>query len=442
LFVFLDGLIFIFENSNLCSEILMTCRCDIFMDNIKDQLDNIFDTFLQRPKIFTDREVLRPDYVPDHLPHREEQIQQIAKILVPVLDETRGSNIFIYGKTGTGKTAVVKYVLNRLIRRSHEIGALVENCYVNCRLVGTVYRVLLRLGESIDIKIPFTGLATSEAFDRFEEALDHKGILLLVVLDEIDALVKIYGDNLIYELTRVNETLTQGKVSLICISNDLLFKDLLDPRVLSSLGEEEVVFIPYCATELKDILLERAKISFNDGVLTDGALNLCSALAAAEHGDARRALDLLRVAGELTEREGLEKVTEEHVRQAQKKIEEDRVVLVLKTLPLHTKLVLCSIYVMSRSQVKNAITGDVYEVYVELCTQLGLESLTQRRISGLINELDITGILNARVVSLGRYGRTKKIRLAIPNGIIKDAFSNDPWTNKVLEYSPKCLLKK
>jgi len=412
------------------------------MQNNKDQIDDIFDKFLQGPKIFTDREVLRPDYVPDHLPHREDQIQQIAKILAPVLDEARGSNIFIYGKTGTGKTAVVKYVLNRLIRRSNEIGALVENSYVNCRLVGTVYRVLLKLGESIDLKIPFTGLATSEVFDRFEDALDLKGVLLIVVLDEIDALIKVYGDNLIYELTRVNETLNKGKVSLICISNDLLFKDLLDPRVLSSLGEEEVVFRPYTATELKDILLERAKISFNDDVLMAGSLNLCSALAAAEHGDARRALDLLRVAGELTEREGVAKVTEEHVRCAQKKIEEDRVVLVLKTLPIHSKLVLCSIYIMSRAKVKNAITGDVYEVYIELCNQLGLESLTQRRISGLINELDITGILNARVVSLGRYGRTKKIRLAISNVVIKDVFSNDPWTKKIIDYSPKCMLNK
>ncbi|MCW4038240.1 MAG: ORC1-type DNA replication protein [Candidatus Bathyarchaeota archaeon] len=412
------------------------------MQNNKDQIDDIFDKFLQGPKIFTDREVLRPDYVPDNLPHREDQIQQIAKILAPVLDEARGSNIFIYGKTGTGKTAVVKYVLNRLIRRSNEIGALVENSYVNCRLVGTVYRVLLKLGESIDLKIPFTGLATSEVFDRFEDALDLKGVLLIVVLDEIDALIKVYGDNLIYELTRVNETLNKGKVSLICISNDLLFKDLLDPRVLSSLGEEEVVFRPYTAPELKDILLERAKISFNDDVLMAGSLNLCSALAAAEHGDARRALDLLRVAGELTEREGVAKVTEEHVRCAQKKIEEDRVVLVLKTLPIHSKLVLCSIYIMSRAKVKNAITGDVYEVYIELCNQLGLESLTQRRISGLINELDITGILNARVVSLGRYGRTKKIRLAISNVVIKDVFSNDPWTKKIIDYSPKCMLNK
>jgi len=417
-------------------------RNEFFMQNDKDQLDEIFDNFLSSPKIFTNREALRPDFVPDHLPHREEHIQQIAKILAPVLNGYRSSNIFIYGKTGTGKTAVVKYVLNRLIHRSNKLGASVQKCYVNCRLVGTVYRVLVRLGESIDMNLPFTGLATSEVFDRIEEALDIKSVLLLVVLDEVDALIKTYGDNLLYELTRVNETLKNGKILIICISNDLLFKDLLDPRVLSSLGEEEVVFRPYTAPELKDILLERSKISFLNDVLMDGAINLCSALAAAEHGDARRALDLLRVAGELTERDGSSKISEDHVRRAQNKIEQDRVEMVLKTLPIHSKLVLCSIYIMNSAKVDNAITGDVYEVYKELCSQLGLESLTQRRVSSLINELDITGILNTRVVSLGRYGRTKKIRLAIYKRIIKKVFSNDTWINKIINYSPECLMKK
>lgn len=202
------------------------------------------------------------------------------------------------------------------------------------------------------------------------------------------------------------------------------------------------MFRPYTAPELKDILLERSKISFLNDVLLDGAINLCSALAAAEHGDARRALDLLRVAGELTERDGHSKISEDHVRRAQNKIEQDRVEMVLKTLPIHSKLVLCSIYIMDSAKVDNAITGDVYEVYKELCSQLSLESLTQRRVSSLINELDITGILNTRVVSLGRYGRTKKIRLAIYKRIIKNVFSNDSWINKIINYNPECLMKK
>jgi cell division control protein 6 len=409
-------------------------------DNI-DQLNDIFTKFLHGKKLFVDRQVLRPDFIPTNLPHREMQLSRIAKIMGPVLTGTRGSNIFIYGKTGTGKTAVVKFVLNHLIDVSNKIGAPVKYCYINCRLTGTVYRVILKLGESVGLKIPFTGLATSEVFDRFENALELDQVLLIVVLDEIDALIKEHGDNLIYELTRVNETLKNAKVSIIGISNDLLFKDLLDPRVLSSLGEEEVVFRPYTALELKDILLERAKIAFNENVLDIGVINLCSALAAAEHGDARRALDLLRVAGEIAERDNEIKVLEDHVRYAQNKIEQDRVSVVLKTLPIHSKLVLCSIFLLNKAKIENAITGDVYEVYNELCNELRMDSLTQRRVSGLINELDITGIVNARIVNLGRYGRTKKIRLGIPASIIKTSFSDDSWLEQVLGYSPSSLKK-
>ncbi|MHA2274277.1 MAG: ORC1-type DNA replication protein [Candidatus Kariarchaeaceae archaeon] len=409
-------------------------------DNI-DQLNDIFTKFLHGKKLFVDRQVLRPDFIPTNLPHREMQLSRIAKIMGPVLTGTRGSNIFIYGKTGTGKTAVVKFVLNHLIDVSNKIGAPVKYCYINCRLTGTVYRVILKLGESVGLKIPFTGLATSDVVDRFENALEMDQVLLIVVLDEIDALIKEHGDNLIYELTRVNETLKNAKVSIIGISNDLLFKDLLDPRVLSSLGEEEVVFRPYTAVELKDILLERAKIAFNENVLDIGVINLCSALAAAEHGDARRALDLLRVAGEIAERDNEIKVLEDHVRYAQNKIEQDRVLVVLKTLPIHSKLVLCSIYLLNKAEIENAITGDVYEVYNELCNELRMDPLTQRRVSGLINELDITGIVNARIVNLGRYGRTKKIRLGVSASIIKASFSDDSWSEQVLGYSPSSLKK-
>ena len=344
------------------------------------QLDEIFNTFLSGPKIFLNRDVLRPDYIPNNLPHRENQINQIAKIVGPILGGTRGSNIFIYGKTGTGKTAVVKYVLNHLLRVSNKIGVPVNHSYINCRYTGTVYRIIVELSKHIGLSIPFTGLATSEVFDRFKNTLETNEVLFIVVLDEIDALVKEHGDNLIYELTRINETLKKAKVSIIGISNDLLFKDLLDPRVLSSLGEEEVVFRPYTAPELKDILNERAKIALINGSLDTGIINLCSALAAAEHGDARRALDLLRVAGEIAERNGEKIVKENHVRNAQRKIEQDRVVLVLQTLPIHSKLVLCSIYLMKKNNIDNAITGDVYEVYKEICNKIGLENLKLLRI--------------------------------------------------------------
>jgi len=417
---------------------LWSYHCDLgflILTIQNDILDNIFDNYLQLSTIFKNREALRSDYIPDYLPHRDEQIKRIASILAPILSGSRGSNILIYGKTGTGKTAVVRYVLKRLFEKAKEEGVFVKTCYINCRLAGTDYRVLAKLCESINIKVPFTGLATGEVFDRFKNGLEINDFMLIIVLDEIDALVKEVGDTLLYELTRINEGLDNGHTSLIGVSNDLYFKEFLDARVLSSLSEEEVIFRPYLANELYDILLERAKTSFNNDVLVEGALHLCSAFAAAEHGDARRALDLLRVAGELAERKRATIVSEDYIRQAKEKIEKDRVVEVLKTLPLHSKIVLCSTYHFKKANQKIINTGDVYEVYKELCEVLNLEPLTQRRVSSLINELDTLGILKTKLVSLGRYGRTKRIILNLPMSTLNDVYSKQIRISKIINHS-------
>ncbi|MEM3609274.1 MAG: ORC1-type DNA replication protein [Candidatus Bathyarchaeia archaeon] len=407
-------------------------------DNV---LSDVFRRFVNNPKIFKDREVLRHDYLPDKLPHREEQIRLLGEMVAPVLKDARCSNIFIYGKTGTGKTAVTKYVLGYLEATAKEYNAPVKFCYVNCRMVGSEYRVFTSLCQSIGLQIPFTGLSVGEVFDRFRKRLDAEKTMLIVALDEVDSLVKTRGDELLYELTRVNETLHNSKVSLIGISNDLRFKEFLDPRVLSSLSEEEMVFRPYDASELRNILLERAKLAFHEGALSEGALSFCAALAAAEHGDARRALDLLRVAGEIAERNGANFVSEDHVREAEKHIERNRVVEALKNLTLHSKLVLFSVYHLNKVDAKSSVTGEIYEIYSELCGEVGIAPLTQRRLGTLVNELDSMGLLNAKVVSMGRYGRTKKIRLEIPRTLIREVFKDDGRLERLVEYEPKCLSK-
>jgi cell division control protein 6 len=402
-------------------------------------LDNVFENFVNSTKLFKDREVLRHDYLPAKLPHRENQIRLLGVTVAPVLKDARCSNIFIYGNTGTGKTAVTKYVLSHLETKAKEYGAPLKFSYVNCRMTDSEYRVFANLSQSVEIHVPFTGLSVGEVFDRFRTGLDALRTIFIVVLDEVDALIKNRGDKLLYELTRINETLNKSKVSIIGISNDLRLKEFLDPRVFSSLSEEELVFRPYDASELHNILLERSKLSFNKGALSEAALNVCSALAAAEHGDARRALDLLRVAGEVAERQGAKMITEEHVREAEKHIEHNRVVEALKNLTLHSKLVLLSVYRLNKS---SATTGEIYDVYNELCGELGAGLLTQRRLGTLVNELDAMGILNAKVVSMGRYGRTKKIRLEISRTLIKDVFENDGRIGRLIDYNPISLKKR
>ncbi len=404
-------------------------------------LDDVFEKFVNDAKLFKDREVLRHDYLPEKLPHREDQIRVLGQAVAPVLKESRCSNIFIYGKTGTGKTAVAKFVLSHLESKAKEYGAQVRFCFVNCRMTGSEYRVFAALSQSLGLSIPFTGLSVGEVFDRFRNGLEASRTIFIVVLDEIDALIKERGDGLLYELTRINEALTKSKVAIIGISNDLRLKEFLDPRVFSSLSEEEMVFRPYDASELRNILLERSKLGFLDGVLSEAALSICSALAAAEHGDARRALDLLRMAGEVAERQGSLAITEEHVREAERHIEHNKVMEALKNSTLHSKLVLLSVYHLSKASGNSATTGEIYDVYNELCGELGISLLTQRRLGTLVNELDALGLLNSKVVSMGRYGRTKKIRLETSRSLIQEVFGNDNRLGRMINYEPKIISK-
>jgi len=409
------------------------------MDLRKDALENVFDGFLRGSSVFRNREAIRYDYVPESLPHREEHIRYLAETLAPALKGTPCSNVFIYGNTGTGKTAVAKFVLNKLSEKANDVGSSVKVCFANCRLAGTEYRILSNVCSTLDVKVPFTGLALGEVFDRFRGALESEEVLLIVALDEVDAIVRERGDFLLYELTRVNESLRGSKVTILGISNDLRFKELLDPRVLSTLSEEEIVFKPYNAAELHDILRERAEVAFQEGALADGVVELCAAIGAAEHGDARRALDLLRVAAELAERKGDRPVSEDHVRQAQRRIEHDRVAEALGSLPTHSKMVLSSVFVLQRLNTQGATTGDIYDVYCELCGELGVSPLTRRRISGLTSELDVMGLLDSRVVSLGRHGRTRRTSLAVPRGVVRESLLTDERLRVIVNYNPRHL---
>jgi len=396
-----------------------------------DLLEEVFSR-VRESSIFRDRDKLSPDYVPSRLPFREEQIARLGAILAQALKGYKPNNAFIYGLTGTGKTAVVRYVLERLREKAQEIQVPVTVAYVNCRQRDTEYRVLSDVLDSLGVRVPFTGLSIAELYRRLVRALERGRARLIVVLDEIDYVLRKHGDDLLYRLLRINGELLEPSVSIIGITNDLNFVDSLDPRVKSSLGEEEIVFPPYNARQLQAILEERASLAFKNGVLDEGVIGLCAAIAAREHGDARKALDLLRVAGEIAEREGSSRVTVEHVNKARNQLERDRVFEVVSTLPLHAKLVLLAVVKLIDAKGK-ATTGEIYSVYTELAGRVGVEAVTQRRATDILSELDMLGILSARVVSRGRYGKTKTVTLSSSRGSIIEALKTDDIIGRLIE---------
>jgi len=388
---------------------------------MQKNVQTIFQEFIQKSTpIFKDRNALNSHFTPDTIPHRNEHINTIASILAPSLKGGKPSNIFIYGMTGTGKTLVSKYVGQELEKMSNQGTNPVKVLYINCKMrkvADTEYRLVAELCRLLGQEVPSTGLPTEQIYNIFFRLLDSRDWIVIIILDEIDTLVRKMTDNFLYNFTRINQDLKKAKVSVVGITNDLGFIDVLDPRVKSSLSEEEILFSPYNALELQDILKERIGVGFIEGVVSEGVIPKCAALAAQEHGDARRALDLLRVAGELAERKKESIGSVCHVDDALEKIDYDRIIESVKSLPKQSKIVLYSTIDLVEKNQEEIQTGDIYNIYEEKCKECGLTPLTQRRVSDLISELDMLGIINARVVSLGRYGRTRQIKLSVSNDI-------------------------
>jgi archaeal cell division control protein 6 len=390
-------------------------------------IDEIFRRAREGVDLFSNRSVLESDYIPQRLPFRDKQTNAVAEVLSPILHNSKPSNLLLYGKTGTGKTAVVRYVLSKLKSNVKTDQRNLIIAYVNTRLADTIYGTLAEFAGFLDLpedeQIPFTGLAIAEVMKRTFRQIKANRSHVVFVMDEIDHLVREGdGADILYQLTRSAERLSPGFVSLVGISNDLQFKEGLDPRVLSSLGEEEIVFPPYTVDELREILTERAKAAFKPSAASPAAINLCAAMAGSEHGDARRAIDLLRIAGEVAEREGLKQIDDSCIRKASEKMEVDRVDEAIRSLPVQTKAILAAV-----SQFDGGTnTGELYLAYGNLCKRMGIETLTQRRVSGILGELDLLGLVEASVVSKGRRGRTKKIQLLIGRDNLEKTLSEDP----------------
>lgn len=387
------------------------------------RLDNIFDSFSKRA-IFKNKASLQLSYTPETIPHRDQQIELVASILAPALRGEKVSNLFVYGKTGTGKTLSVQYVTHELQQRVLSTGdSKLQVVYVNCKLrkvADTEYRILAELINQLGSSVPATGLPTDAVYSKFVELLEKEPRGVLIILDEIDQAVKKISDGFLYSLTRLNTELKHSHISLVGISNSLTFMDELDPRVRSSLGEEELVFPPYNALQLQDILRERSQQAFHESVIEEGVIAKCAGYAAREHGDARRALDLLRVAGEIAERESNTRVTLGHLDEANKKIERDKMLDIIEKEPRQFQLVLYSILTLSQGTNKEAhiFTGDIYATYQEVCKETRNEVLTPRRVYDILAEFDMLGIINAQVISKGRQGRTREIKLMVPSALL------------------------
>ena len=396
-----------------------------------DPVEKLLDKVDHGRLLIKNSNILRHDYIPDKILHRDGQQELVTQSLIPLYQKSIPPNLLVYGKPGTGKTLVVKKVLKQIQNRVDKNAYQIKIVFTNAKDQSNLYNVLVDLGRQLGLKskkttddklwLPSTGLSISEVFNRILYTIEKNKINTVFVIDEIDHLAKLVdktGKDILYSITRANLKLKNGTLSLVGISNDVSFKDQLDPRVISTLSEEEIVFPAYNTNEIKEILEDRIPLAFDENIVTQGALNLCASMACKQHGDARRAIKLLNVAAKTAELNQDNSITDEHVRLAAQRIEIDKESQQLNAFSLHEKLLVITIM-----KTPNISTGDIYSAYKSLCRITCQNELTQRRVTQMLSEIELSGLISGRMIHQGIHGNTKKFNLTISPDLVKNTLN-------------------
>lgn len=401
-------------------------------------LQNVFEAEYTKPTVFLDRNKIMPHYTPNELPFREKQLSDISRIVAVTLRGQRPDNVFIYGKPGTGKTSTARHVMDELGTFAQQKTLKIKHAYINCRTHNKKYKVLLKCLREIYPEQPdkaFQGYSAAYLYEKLVSFVRDSETHLILVLDELDKVRDL--DELIYSVTRSNDELSTGGISIIGISNNLLFKDALDPRTKSSLCQQEMVFPPYNAEQLQTILQQRVKEAFQPNAVDEGAISLAAAIAAQESGDARTAIKLLLRAGELADEDKVKRIMDTHVKQARTSVEQEIILEHVQVLPDHEKLVLYTIAALTL--VKKPIqkltgeriegvlySGEVYEEYERIAKKFKFnDPVSARWYREYINQLEMYGMIVTTQSGPGVKGQTRFIKLKVDPHKIKEVLEKE-----------------
>jgi cell division control protein 6 len=404
-----------------------------------NELNNIFDD--NHVSIFKDEYPLSPKYIPARLVARDEQIEKIKTALKPIVRRGEPINTIIHGKTGTGKTVVVKFVVKQLLEKLDIIDDTnVIPIHINSKNDTSATQILYTIIKTLDSDriVPKRGIELGWYYREIWELMNSKNVSILLIIDEID---KLKNDDILYTFSRAgggHNLKERIYIGIIGMTNDTKYFENIDSRIKSSMALNNITFPPYNANQLVEILNDRAKLAFQDGVLEEMTIPLCSAFAAQEHGDARKALTLLYRAALIADEEHSLKIEERHVRMSQEQLDIDNQLEVVRTLPTQSKLVLLSILQKVETNNSKTTSGDIFNRYMELRGIVGISFLSRTRVSDLISELDMLGIIGAETKFKGRYGRTRTYNVPTSNTLkLKQAIYQDSRLKMIESYKEK-----
>ena len=384
--------------------------------SIRDMLDED-----EGVSVFVNRDLVEPETIIDEerIVGRDEQLESVVSFLKPALQGNRPPNMLLYGPAGTGKSLIVNAVTRQIIDLCKSKGVTFGVIDINCQPINTldqaVYELVGSVAEDVgaEVGVPETGVSTQRKYRRLYELINQYYDSVIFILDEIDLLIGRRASDepayskLLYQLSRASNTNDiEGHVSVAALTNDPKFMENIDGRAESSFNPQDVYFPDYDANQLREILANR-RDAFRSGALSDDVIPLVAAFAAQSHGDARKAIDLFRGAGDLADQCSDERVVERHVRESQEEIDKDRSLKLIEGLTTQKKMSLYATAAVahhsnrSGSSVPSPVGFTIYQWMTE---ELDADQMTRETYVKYIKELTTYGLISTSRKSRGRGG--------------------------------------
>ncbi len=408
----------------------------------KQDLKRISAEVEKENELFANKTFLDNLTLPSQIIGREKRAKELVRFLLGYKQGLVVPFVSVYGRSGSGKSTVVKFVCENLDDEN------ISYAFVNLRKARTVFGcanlILTELGQPSLKSAQGINTAIEHISNAIEQRLssnkknnnsgNNTAKLFILVLDEFDVLLhdkRGKPSDFIYKLLVMEEKLRE-KGYLMCvvaISNNVMSDYEIDDRVRSRVGTSEVFFEPYTQHAVLAILKDRAAKAFSQPVDYQ-ILQYCADQSSQQHGDARRAIDLLRVAAEIAGKKG-EKINKTHIDAALVQLHKDRISITLSSASFHLKLVAAALARISYlTQEAWHSTSAVYNQY-RLLLQEGTRLLTYRRIAELLTELENMGLVISHTSSKGRHGYGTQYKLVAPPEAIGKVCFPDWWNDLV-----------
>ena len=361
-------------------------------------------------KVLVDRGPLSFDWTPPNLVGRDRELSSLASMFMGIGSEGVSGRAVVIGHVGTGKTVLTRRFGEDVIRELEGVRKIAFS-HVNCRNHPSTNQVLQQIALSLDSRHPERGFSSGEIIQTIRRNIRSRGLHMILVLDEVDVLIRRDNSDLIYKLLRIDENQGgQGTISLILVSQDLSLMGMMEPAIISRLGESNVLKLePYDYNGLIGISKQRYEASCRPGSVSDDILDKIGRFAA-DTGDARLAIELLEAAVRRAEMDGRGEVTLSDVMPStirSASVEPSQV----DSLSTHQKLVLLGICRRLRKE-EEVSSGDARKLYEVICEEFSMKPRSYTTFWKHLKALEREGLLEARSTntSVGR-GRTTYITM-------------------------------